>query len=174
MLSTGNAVPWTRCGRNSVVAISENGPRAVVFREPRLHRERYRCSYFFADCGCSFVEVTICVVFVLAMRFTYSTFAVCNDDCSLFLAANIMDYFARISYRFRYTERHLFHFVDITLINTSWRRILNVYRLLGFRSKMVDAVCKWYHIRAWQTWPVEHNHFVSPIFSFFYRKYNDR
>lgn len=119
MLSTGNAVPWTRCGRNSVVAISENGPRAVVFREPRLHRERYRCSYFFADCGCSFVEVTICVVFVLAMRSTYSTFAVCNDDCSLFLSANIMDYFARISYRFRYTERHLFHFVDITLINTS-------------------------------------------------------
>lgn len=54
-----------------------------------------------------------------AFHVPHSTFAVCNDDCSLFLSANIMDYFARISYRFRYTERHLFHFVGITLINTS-------------------------------------------------------
>lgn len=26
--------------------------------------KRYRCSYFFADCGCSFVEATICAIFV--------------------------------------------------------------------------------------------------------------
>lgn len=116
----GDAVSQTRCGRNSSVAISENGPRAVVFREPQLHREKVSLFIFFCR-----LRWLVCRSHDLR-RFrspdashvlqTRSTLDVCNDDYSLFLFANIMDYFAPawqrlhtyrmyISFRFRYAGK---------------------------------------------------------------------
>ena len=135
MLSTGTAVSRTRCGRNSSVAISGNGPRAVVFREPQLHREKVSLFIFFCRLRWLVCRSHDLRRFRSRVLQTRSTLDVCNDDYSLFLFANIMDYFAPAwqrlhtyvcTYRsdFDTRVRHPFHFVGTATANIS--RGLNV------------------------------------------------
>lgn len=96
------------CGWSSTVPISANGPRAVRAHVPRMHGgKRYRCSYFFADCGRSFVEATICAIFPRRNAFHRPNVCPMTTRHTPFSSTDIMDCIAatRVLHRSRISIR---------------------------------------------------------------------